>query len=252
MITSSNWKANKMKRTELFVLSDECIEAMDGRSALKTLTSMREAGVANTPYPVFDIRVSSYGYLHLIHYTPSKDEYLDMYKTHIDVRYHVMADCSFAGSPLKVDFLDTSTGLGIVRPIIYRLAYSEQDVNDIDGLGLAKLAINMLLTGLVTLLATRNVVKTKKTDSLARSMLGNKKHAYIYTTTLTIGKITENEDGSAFTGKSLRPHWRRGFPKTQHYGPGNKLTKDIFIQPVFVNGEGAYTPRDDYKVIKGK
>ena len=59
---------------------------------------------------------------------------------------------------------------------------------------------------------------------------------YPYTTTLTIGKVTENYDGSEFTGVSRRPHLRRGHVRTQHYGPRNEMTKKVFIPSVFVNG----------------
>lgn len=33
---------------------------------------------------------------------------------------------------------------------------------------------------------------------------------------------------------SPKPHWRRGFYRRQHYGPGNSLVKRVFIKPVFV------------------
>lgn len=43
----------------------------------------------------------------------------------------------------------------------------------------------------------------------------------------------ENREG----GYTIKPHWRRGFRRRQHYGPGNTQTKIVTIKPVFVNRE---------------
>ena len=37
------------------------------------------------------------------------------------------------------------------------------------------------------------------------------------------------------SGRVLPPHWRRGFLKMQHYGPGNTLRKRIAIPAVLIN-----------------
>ncbi len=93
---------------------------------------------------------------------------------------------------------------------------------------------------LIVLLATKNIEKTTKfhkdisNGKVSKATKHRKK--YPYTTTLTIGRITENYNGSEFTGMSRRPHLRRGHVRTQHYGPRNELTKKIFIPSVFVNG----------------
>jgi hypothetical protein len=93
---------------------------------------------------------------------------------------------------------------------------------------------------LIVLLATKNIEKTTKFHkdiSKGKTSSATKhRERYAYTTTLTIGKITENYDGSEFTGVSRRPHLRRGHVRTQHYGPRNEMTKKVFIPSVFVNG----------------
>jgi hypothetical protein len=92
----------------------------------------------------------------------------------------------------------------------------------------------------LVLLSTKNIKKTTKIHECMtrRKVPDSKKYrkGYPYTTTLTIGKVTENYDGSEFTGVSRRPHLRRGHVRTQHYGPRNEMTKKVFIPSVFVNG----------------
>lgn len=92
----------------------------------------------------------------------------------------------------------------------------------------------------MVLLSTKNIKKTTKIhECMKRKKIPDSKkyrEGYPYTTTLTIGKITENYDGSEFTGVSRRPHLRRGHVRTQHYGPRNEMTKKVFIPSVFVNG----------------
>jgi hypothetical protein len=49
--------------------------------------------------------------------------------------------------------------------------------------------------------------------------------------------IKSRNGDSIPTGKIVRPHWRRGHYRKQHYGVGNILTKRIPILPVFVNAD---------------
>jgi hypothetical protein len=113
--------------------------------------------------------------------------------------------------------------------------------------------LEALLKFLIVLLATKNIEKTTKfhkdisNGKVSKATKHRKK--YPYTTTLTIGKITENYNGSEFTGVSRRPHLRRGHVRTQHYGPRNELTKKIFVESVFVNGsENTKSNRVAYNV----
>lgn len=45
----------------------------------------------------------------------------------------------------------------------------------------------------------------------------------------------ETVDAGPGTGRTIRPHWRSGFHRMQHYGPGNILRKRVRIPAVFVN-----------------
>ena len=95
-----------------------------------------------------------------------------------------------------------------------------------------------------------------------RNLKGNKRdkmreriaHAYDY---ISIGP-EEAQDSEGFAelraahaleARGIKPHWRRGFYRTQHYGAGRSLSYDVWILPVLVNGhlvDGAPPVRKDY------
>lgn len=100
-----------------------------------------------------------------------------------------------------------------------------------------------LLDILIVLLATKNVEKHVKESKLAKLGIGSKPR-HQYTTSLSIGKVSEatsaeGQKDIAFE-RSIRPHLRRGHIRRQHYGPGLEFIKKIFIQPVFVNADPAW------------
>ena len=106
---------------------------------------------------------------------------------------------------------------------------------------------------LIVLLATKNV----KTDTMVnRNLLGgksNKKNQYRkdypYTTTISIGKITESHVGDGDDPRTVRPHLRRGHIRMQRFGPDRSFEKKIFIEPVFVNAsQGWIAKRSAYNV----
>jgi len=107
--------------------------------------------------------------------------------------------------------------------------------------------IHDLMIIFIVLLSTRNIVKETRRNKLAKFGVGKQKHEYV--TTLKIGKITEYEyeDGTP-TGRHVRAHLRRGHIRHQSYGPEHAFHRTIFIEPVFVNSDREFVPRDAYNV----
>ena len=114
-----------------------------------------------------------------------------------------------------------------------------------------ELTFQLMLKTLVVLLATKNAekdrVENRPNSSSAKARNASKNFAY--TTTIRIGKITENCK-SGGTGSPTRPHLRRGHVRNQRYGEGRREIKQIFIAPVFINADKEYveSQRIAYKI----
>lgn len=100
---------------------------------------------------------------------------------------------------------------------------------------------------LVVLLATKNIDRKVVINSARSGSKRAREDAknYSSTTYLNIGKITETCRGSSGggSGGSTRPHLRRGHIRLQRYGEGLKESKQIFIQPTFVNADREWIDR---------
>ena len=114
-----------------------------------------------------------------------------------------------------------------------------------------ELTMKAMFKTLVVLLATKNAQKDRVENSI-RSSSAKQRNAsknFAYTTTIRIGKITENCK-SGGTGSPMRPHLRRGHVRNQRFGEGRREIKQIFIAPVFINADKEYveSQRIAYKI----
>lgn len=99
---------------------------------------------------------------------------------------------------------------------------------------------------LITLLATRNVIKSTTICKAARLGIGKGRHEY--TTTLSLPREPDR-DPTVPTGREVAPHLRRGHIRRQHYGPRNSFVKSIWIDPVIVNADKEFvSTRKAYNV----
>jgi hypothetical protein len=104
---------------------------------------------------------------------------------------------------------------------------------------------------LITLLATRNAVKTTKHHKSAK--LGIGKSPYEYVTTISLPQDLEDDEDHKPTGKTVCAHLRRGHIRRQHYGPAREYVKRIWIAPIFVNADKDYVAtRTAYNISLSK
>lgn len=224
---------------QVFRLSRQVIEASGTRDQIKDIfADMKEAGIAQFPYNQFAIEITASAvavFANKYSPRPEKGDYAGVDVESIEgfelldsifVEFNVVEN-------LRV-FSTMTLIPKIGKPIVVNKKNEEKMGKYLDTF------CAWLACFLIVLLATKNIEKTTKFHkdiSKGKTSSATKhRERYAYTTTLTIGRITENYDGSEFTGMSRRPHLRRGHVRTQHYGPRNEMTKKVFIPSVFVNG----------------
>ena len=218
-------------RPQLFMVSQEIMAALTLEELVATIKSMIEMNLLQAPFLNFDVCLpkdalngvmAKYGF-----------EGIDKRDVTCYIKYRLRDLNIDRTAGVRIDLSPVD------RPDLSFIEFIERTNPDPEDrkqvlTQFRSLGLRVLST-LVVLLATKNVVKTVKVDKLAK--LGIGKHRHSTTTTLTIGKITERSDGSAETGHGIekRPHLRRGHPRDQRHGPGLQFVKRIFIQPMFVN-----------------
>lgn len=107
---------------------------------------------------------------------------------------------------------------------------------------------------LIVLLATKNIEKQTTETKLQKLKNKTRKRGSTYRysgiTTLRIGKIVDSSDTILNSRDPVRPHLRRGHIRNQRFGEGYKESRQIFIQPVFVNADDGWieNQRKEYRV----
>lgn len=239
---------------QAFILSKELFDATSFEEVDATFQDMLAAEIAKPPYDHFDIIVPVSKVIHLI---DKKDTFIKMAEDVPGETLRIRYTRIPTDDPKDINFEYTwifSTPKFTINFVDYvrmrlQLDGSWEKLKEyhthtwkFGGRSAYKL--------LLVMLATRNAVKTTKERKLMKFGIGGK-NKNRYTTTITIGKITEHSDPSKPTGIKRRPHLRRGHVRNQHYGPRNELVKQIFIEPIFVNAdEGWIAERSAYNLIK--
>lgn len=242
----------KKEPLELFRLSPEIWKAMNYKDIMLTAGDMDEMGLMLSPYSKYAIETP----LKFIKGIIEQEEVAPEINNLIVVFEYEMRKRMIEGvereEPISLIFTSLSLDKKIVKGPINTTSQEFKKTN----VELQKNIITFawdLRTILVVLLATKN----SKIDKIAnRNLLtgkSNKKNAYrknyAYTTTISIGAITENHCGEGDDPRTMRPHLRRGHIRTQKYGPNFSMEKKIFIDPVFVNAsEGFIQKRSAYNV----
>lgn len=223
-----------------------------------TYDAMVEAGIAQPPYPLFDLMTSANVLFQNTSNNPALEaqgQLLARYRDGIFI--DLLINRAYGGPDNPRDAYDVGAQVFAITTPFYSL---------LDKSARAKVAANAARLGapdsfnwtekddfdfvrrcnhngakfyrlLLVLLATRNVVKTVTVDKLAKAGIGRDKR-HVHTTHIAIGQLVNTdvrERAAAPSGGMQLPQLRRGHTRRQHYGPRNQFEKMIFIEPYFTH-----------------
>lgn len=236
-----------MKR-QLFILDSAMLTAMSVDEVKATYADMIELQINKPPYMEFTIQIP-FGMI-AINLVKSDAEQREFLCTDQDANRPLRIDYDlrhFSDSEAQVicNFNIEHKGKWIDAIEQIKTNYTEISKQNLT-IKILQNTASYILTYLIVALATKNVERKVKYNSLAKFGIGKKKRGadYDYVTTLSIGKLVEYEGPSTYTGETKRPHLRRGHIRRQKYGPSLTYERKIWIEPIFVNG---YSPEQDHR-----
>lgn len=250
------------EKRQLFILDDQVWDSMTFEDVCATIEDMRELDIAKPPCQYFDIMTKARAidliYAHIV----EDEEQLGkkFYKDDVIFRFTLSDDLDEVSSDLLIVSPYKKEPISFIEDLFNEIGGPFSNLTEeqrreqyLEHKDWIMATGGWVLAYLLVALAAKNSVKTSKQNKLAKLGIGKKnvKNSYAYTTTISIGKITETEkvgDGSK-GGWTVRPHLRRGHIREQRFGPNNQYSKKVFIQPVFVNAvEGFVDNRAAYNV----
>lgn len=228
---------------QCFRVTPQILESMSVEEINATWDAMVACGVARPPYDEFDIQLPMKDHIRLV----EDDGHIQTEEEIIAGGHGYILDgrpitYSYSYDPTKENQVSCASWMidGSGKPAQIEVMLSEKTLPNNttrDWLGQHKEASTAIYKAFIVLLATKNVIKDVKENKLAKLGIGKKRNPYRYVTTLRIGEVVEHASCGDPTGKTLRPHLRRGHVRHQHYGPKNAFVRSIFIEPVFVNAD---------------
>lgn len=257
-----------MTATELFVIEPGLWQAADPVEVAATCAALHELGLYRLPYEQVTMRLRGKDIVQVRNPSGRTLEDLDEFNRpksdhlYIDttisaepntpvkiVAYNALSQCTNDVSDL-ITVTSTQLELGQIREA-QRLLYEKTgeaheavvfDYGCNGDLGIDKETLRANLCNfLIAMLATRNAVKERREDKLAKLGIGKRKykHRFRYTTTISLPRDSEMEsDPDHPPGKGKAPHLRRGhIRRNQRYGPKNAFVRAVWIAPVFVNAD---------------
>lgn len=233
-------QTNEKKDSDLhlFVIGKEIWSSLDLETVRLTSDALEEAGLLFPPFEKFDIR-SSMDVRDFCKFNKLKyPEGFDNISKDATFRYITKKD----GSSFVYKYW-MKDGKKFYSP-------SEMAYFDKESASSWEYFAELYISVLIALLATKN--SDKNTEKIKRHGPLSKKRPreYSYITTIKIGKINETVRLTGESRGPVRAHLRRGHIRNQRIGEGRKETKQIFIQPVFVNADEGWieNQRREYRV----
>lgn len=234
----------KNPRAELFRLSKSVWDSVTFEDIIDTSNAMKELGIFNPPLSIFDIECPGKA-LNVYAYdgeSANEDGMVDSLICHYNLAQppaenHFDITFFLRGKSLRMNHV---TYPDYFKEDVLRGVYNHFYI--------------FVLHVLIVVLASKNIVK-KQSYNEPRSRSHQEREDsknYNTTTTIKIGEITEYIGKHRnVTGRTVRPHLRRGHIRTVGIGEGRKETKKIFIQPCFVNADRDWVavPRKSYNLV---
>lgn len=218
-----------MNESQLFILDREFFGVVSWEDAMATCDGLAECGLYRLPYPTITIRAPS---AQFCNWGPGRS-------------VEELMNAKEAAVDMVVELRDYQ--LGQKNPSMWFVAPShkhlgpvhEKNISDINQPGSEVDLPRFLANLLITLLATKNIVKETRENKLAKLGIGKKRNRYRYVTTLRLpNPATLETDSEHHTpGHEVCPHLRRGHIRRQRYGPKNQYVRNQWIDPVFVNAD---------------
>lgn len=253
-------------KTELFQLAPGLMDAISDEEVLATCNALREIDAYHLPYPEITIRVCARDVMRvtkdkiaeteaaLKHQCFTREEgdqamYDDQGRPlskelflDVTIREQPFSAVSVIAYNAVTGFtLDISDRARVNGRLLFKVRERDTEWKSVEDREECEAMRTSWSDLIVALLATRNSVKNRSEDKLAKLGIGKKKykHRYRYTTTISLPDPEDMEADTEHppTGRTVAPHLRRGHIRRQHFGPQRAFVKRIFIEPVFVNAD---------------
>lgn len=239
-----------INRPELFLIPHETVAALSYEEVGASYHDMEELNLAYLPYPKTDIGISGEDWIHLRGNTSKKymrrllnkasqafgedDPDVQSFKKTLEGRDEPI-NPSLLNAEVCIRFENENLIDFLVK---YDSKFRSLMQPPIDNAKSLLHGAEHYRRALIVLLATKNALKKRVVNKLAKLGIGKKKHEHLYVTTITIPPI-ENLSPSTGSrpGITLRPHLRRGHIRRQPYGPKRAFIKRLWIEPCFINAD---------------
>jgi hypothetical protein len=220
------------QKRELFVLSTRVWDSLkrdDSHILADMVADLQQHDLFHLPYDVVDLRITE----------SASGETLLLIRN-LRMRQPENPRSLFAPGP-RLNFAN-----GDVAAVSPRSNWADLLQQGKDPYGLCDTVAVFLILALAARNSDKRVVENKR----ARLGIGkaeNRKYARITYIDLPQQSSAPSRGNEAADRASPRMHLRRGHGREQHFGKDNAQVKRIWIAPTWVNIDGDYQPREEYR-----